>query len=88
MLRIEKFSEGRATVVRLSGRIQAGHLPELDLQIESCTLKPVLNLEEVLLVDRAVVRFLGAYESNGVELLNCPLYIREWILRESARESG
>ena len=29
-----------------------------------------------------VVRFLGASEAEGVELLNCSPYIRDWIFRE------
>jgi len=29
-----------------------------------------------------VVRFLAAQEVEGVELLDCPRYIREWIARE------
>jgi len=28
------------------------------------------------------VRFLALCESNGIELRNCPLYMREWIFRE------
>ncbi len=37
---------------------------------------------EATLVDRAVVQFLAAREGEGVELLNCPRYIREWITKE------
>jgi hypothetical protein len=37
---------------------------------------------ETTLVDVAVVRFLAAHEVDGVELLRCPRYIREWIARE------
>ena len=29
-----------------------------------------------------VVRFLGEYESRGIQLLSCPTYIRKWIDRE------
>jgi hypothetical protein len=43
-------------------------------------------LEEVKLVDRAVVLFLGSCESNGIKLLNCPLYVREWNRREKKRK--
>jgi anti-anti-sigma regulatory factor len=88
MLRIEKRSTRQATILQLSGRIQAAHLPELQAQIESCTQKTMLNLDEVKLVDRTVVHFLGLCELNGIELLNCPLYIREWILRERMRKRG
>jgi hypothetical protein len=88
MLRIDKHSDGQSTFFRISGRIQSKHLRELRAQIESCTRKTTLNLEEVQLVDRAVVQFLIRCESSGVELLNCPLYVREWILREKNREFG
>jgi len=86
MLRIEKCSDAQETTVRLSGRIQSEHLRLLRVQIDSCTQKTILNLDEMALVDRAAVRFLGVCESNGVELRKCPLYIREWILREKSRE--
>lgn len=85
MLRIDKCSDGQATILRLSGRIQSEHLQELREQIESCIQRTALNLEEVTIVDRAAVRFLGLCETNGIELLNCPLYIQEWILREKGR---
>jgi hypothetical protein len=42
----------------------------------------VLDLEEVTLVDLDAVRFLSACQAEGVALLHCPPYIREWILRE------
>jgi hypothetical protein len=88
MLRIDKFSDGQVTSLRLSGRIQSTHLRELQFQIEGCTQKTMLDLEELKLVDRAAVRFLGFCESNGLDLLNCPLYVREWIFREKNRELG
>src|SRR5271157_4834452 len=88
MLRIDKFSDGQITSIRLSGRIQSKHLRELQVQIESSTLKTMLDLEEVKLVDRATVQFLGCCESSGLGLLNCPLYVREWILREKNRKLG
>jgi hypothetical protein len=36
----------------------------------------------VSLVDADAVRFLGSCESEGIQLLNCSAYIREWIVRE------
>jgi hypothetical protein len=81
MLRIEKSSDGQTALVRLSGRIQSEHLQLLRVQIDGCAEKTILNLEEVALVDHDAVRFLGRCESNGIELLQCPLYVREWILK-------
>jgi hypothetical protein len=45
-------------------------------------------LEEVTLVDVEVVRFLGMCEANGVELVHCSPYIREWIRREQADDEN
>jgi len=44
----------------------------------------VLNLTEVTVVDLDVVRFLIRCEDEGVELVQCPFYVREWIRREHA----
>jgi hypothetical protein len=41
-----------------------------------------LDLKEVQLVDRDTVRFLARCEADGIQLENCPAYIREWIARE------
>jgi anti-anti-sigma regulatory factor len=81
-LRIEKYSDGRGTTIRLIGRIRAEHLPELEKQIRENESKIVLDLEEVNLVDVEAVRFLGMYEAQGVTLLNCSPYIRDWIGKE------
>jgi hypothetical protein len=44
----------------------------------------ILDLTEVTLVDIAVVRFLMSCENESMELLQCPPYVREWIVRERA----
>ena len=81
-LKIERFSEGPSTKVRLIGRIQAEHLGELEKQVGESGSKIVLDLEEVNLVDVEAVRFLGMCEAQGVTLLNCSPYIRDWIGKE------
>jgi len=69
-------------VLRVSGRLDAEHLSEL----RACLLRygpnVVLDLDEVQLVDVAVVRFLVRCDTDGVELRNCSRYIREWMDRE------
>jgi hypothetical protein len=42
-----------------------------------------LDLKEVTLVDRAAVQFLARVETEGVRILNCPDYVRSWIVAES-----
>jgi hypothetical protein len=80
-LRIEVSSDGGIPVLRLSGRVQAGHLEELAAQLAN---RPgaVLDLAEVTLVDLETVRFLKASEAEGTRLRHCPAYVREWIRRE------
>jgi hypothetical protein len=85
-LKIEKTpGEGR-TIIKLIGRIRAEHLDELKAQITASVPEIVLELGEVSLVDAEAVRFLSTCESEGIQLLNCSAYIREWIVRE--RESA
>ena len=81
-LKIEKYWDGNRTIIRLIGRMRAEHLPELEKQIRESESKIALDLEEVNLVDVEVVRFLGTCEAQGVKLLNCCPYIRNWIGKE------
>ena len=81
-LKIEKHSDGNSTTIRLIGRMQAEHLPELQKQIRASESKITLDLEELNLVDVAAVRFLGGCEAGGATLMNCSPYIRDWIGKE------
>jgi anti-anti-sigma regulatory factor len=81
-LKIEKYSDGYRTTIQLIGRMRAEHLPELEKQIRKSGSKIVIDLEEVDLVDVQVVRFLGVCEVQGIALLNCSPYIRDWIGKE------
>jgi len=84
-LRIESLAGEHGTILKLIGRIRAEHLDELRGQIAASD-PSALELKEVTLVDADAVRFLGSCESEGIQLLNCSAYIREWIVRE--RESA
>jgi hypothetical protein len=85
-LKIEKVSDGRKTVIRLSGRLRSEHLDELKTQIDGDQSRIALDLDSVTLVDVEVVRFLSACEERGIELIHCWPYIREWIIREKVTE--
>ena len=43
-----------------------------------------IDLGEVTLVDREIVRFLVLCEARGSKIENCPLYIREWMTQEQS----
>jgi hypothetical protein len=84
MLGIQRKANGKAIFI-LSGRIEAEDIDELRglFELEGTGLKIALDLRDVTLVDRDGVKFLAVCEVNGIQLENCPAYIREWIGRES-----
>ena len=84
MLKIEKESDGHTTVLRLVGRIQSVNICNIQAQMDDENARILMDLGEVTLVNVEVVRFLSNCEEEGVELLHCPPYVREWILRERA----
>jgi hypothetical protein len=63
-------------------RIRSEDLEEVRSQMDAPGMCIAFDLKEVTLVDLDSVCFLGLCESEGAKLLNCPLYIREWISRE------
>ena len=81
-LKIERCFEGPCTKIRLIGRMTAEHLAELEKQIRESGSTIVIDLDEVDLVDVQVVRFLGLCEAQGITLVNCSPYIRDWIGKE------
>ncbi len=87
-LKIEKTVDRRRTTVRLIGRVRAEDLLEVARQLETSGPGAVLELDEVTLVDVDVVRFLNRCETEGIVLVNCPPYIREWMSREQNRSQG
>jgi hypothetical protein len=84
MLRIEKESDGCVTRVLLSGRVHSGWVSCIRSAMNDGCARKILDLSEVTLVDLGVIRFLMNCEDEGVELVQGPLYVREWILRERA----
>jgi hypothetical protein len=89
MLKIQRKANGEV-VLTLSGRLDAGSLSELAtvLDAEPTGRAVVLDLKDVVLVDRDTVRFLRTRERDGIALRNCPPYIRAWIEREEASHNG
>lgn len=81
--RIDRVVSGDDLVVfRVSGRITAQELGMLQDLLRQEVGAVAIDLKDVLLVDREAVALLAFSEFNGLELKNCPPYIREWIIRE------
>jgi hypothetical protein len=85
-LRIETTPGKRRTTIKLVGRVEREHLPELKKQLGAISQSVVLDLGEVSLVNVEVVRFLGTCESQGIQLTNCSAYVRKWI--DTERQHG
>ena len=77
--------QGNVKVFILSGQIQKEALAELTnlFELETDYRGIVVDLKEVSLVSREVMRFLARSQTDGVKLENCPPYIREWMSREN-----
>jgi len=88
MLRIQRSANGKV-VFTLSGRIESEDVAELQrlLDLEGEGDQLTLDLKDVTLLDRDAVKFLARREADGIQLDNCPAYIREWIEREKEHKS-
>ncbi len=83
MLKITRVTDTATTTLVVSGRIQAAQLSDLRRSVDAeRTRDVVLDLREVSLVDAAAVRFLLHCETEGIRLVHCPAYVREWMARE------
>jgi hypothetical protein len=85
-LRIEQKSQQGRVVLRLIGQIHFEDLGDFKAQTLAAGPGMAFDLDELTLVDAGVVRYLSECEDRGVDLLNCPPYIREWIKREKNRQ--
>ena len=59
-------------LLHISGHLQEVHVNMIEELLAKETDLVVLDLAEVILVDREVVRFLAACDVRGIELRNCP----------------
>jgi hypothetical protein len=81
--KIERLdSAENAVVFRVCGRIEMEHMSTIRELIKIEKSAVALDLNEVTLVDRDIVPFLAVCERKGIELENCPRFLREWIAKE------
>jgi hypothetical protein len=82
--RIETAARGRFTVFILSGRIEKSAIAELRrlFELQTDCRDIVLDLKDVVVINREVMLFFVRCEADGVKLENCAQYIREWMQRE------
>jgi hypothetical protein len=87
VLKIQRSANGKV-VFALCGRIEDDDVAELQrlLGEEKADRRVVMDLKNVTLVDRDAVKFLARCEASGIQLENCPAYVRKWIGSERASE--
>jgi hypothetical protein len=70
-------------VFTLSGRMEVEQVAELKELFDNDYRNIILDLRELRLADRDAVKFLRSCERDGMNMENCPAYVREWMDRES-----
>jgi len=71
-------------VLRVSGHIEGTYVAMLRESMEKETptkRKLAIDLAEVTLVSQEAVEALADAEARGIELGDCPAYVREWVSR-------
>jgi hypothetical protein len=63
----------------ISGYLRGTHLNLIAEMMAKETDPVAFDLAEVTLVDSEVVKFLAACDAKGIEIRNCPAFIREWM---------
>jgi anti-anti-sigma regulatory factor len=86
--RIDRVVDGNLIVLSVSGTITGQHVDTLRNVLQQEAGPLAIDLKNVSLVDRDGVQLLALSEDSGMELRNCPAYIREWVVRERTESEG
>jgi anti-anti-sigma regulatory factor len=87
--KIERLAGGEtAIVLRVCGQMQIECVNTLKELIEAENAKIALDLSEITLADSDAATFLAVCEIKGLELRNCPAFLRGWVAKEQARMGG
>ena len=83
--KIEHLTAEGVFVLRVSGHLQTEHLSIVEKLFAREEGQVALDLTEITLADRDAVSYLAVWELRGIELRNCPPFLREWVTNEQAR---
>ena len=62
------------------------HIDQVKAELTAGRTQVTLDLDEVDLLDVECVRFLNKCKAEGISVLHCSPYIKEWMLRERKGE--
>jgi ABC-type transporter Mla MlaB component len=84
--RIDRLSTEQGLVLYISGRIAAKDVEVVRTALDESRVVAI-DVAAVELVDSDAVKLLAQIEAEGIELKNCPAYVREWITKERENNS-
>jgi ABC-type transporter Mla MlaB component len=87
-LRIRRIREEHGTRIYLSGELRCPRLADVCAEIEQAAQPVTLDLDQVNVVDMEGVCLLNEYQAQGIQVVNCSPYIREWMLQEKRISGG
>jgi ABC-type transporter Mla MlaB component len=82
----EQHPSSRTVTLWLNGKMSEDALPVLDRFVSEAReskLSVYIDLSEVTLVDRKTVQYFSERVSEGMKLVNCPIYLKRWIPQRS-----
>jgi hypothetical protein len=82
-LRIRRLREDHCTHICLSGELRCAHLVNLRAEIARLGQPATLDLDEVSVIDIDGIRFLNECQAQGIQVVNCSPYIRQWMVQET-----
>ena len=86
--RINRSGTPDSVVFILSGEMEIEHVTRLqEFIVEEAHDRITLDLKDITIADRVAVRFLAEAESRGIQVTNCPEYVRSWIAAEKRLET-
>jgi ABC-type transporter Mla MlaB component len=83
-------NQSDSLTLAISGNVSQEALGEIALLIDHGRRdheKVFLDLSEVTLLDPAAAQFFAEQFRGGVRLVNCPVYLRRWIVRDANEEN-
>lgn len=83
MIRVDSTTQGSRTTIRIAGKLQARHIPELDEQCAAAEARVVLDLSELQSADQDALRWLSDWVARGERIAGESPYIR--LLLERAQ---
>jgi ABC-type transporter Mla MlaB component len=83
--RLRRVAGGQRVTFAFSGALTTEELAEVTATTErEQSSRIAFDLADLTMVSREGVAYLRRAEAAGIELVNCPRYIRRWIGAEEA----